>query len=55
MDSITILVEEARKREILTIGIGDHGNEIGFGAIYNAVVETMPKGEILATTKGLAH
>ena len=44
------LVEEARKRGILTIGIGDHGNEIGFGAIYDTVVETMPKGEILATT-----
>jgi hypothetical protein len=44
------LVEEANKRGILTIGIGDHGNEIGFGAMYDAVVEIMPKGDVLATT-----
>jgi hypothetical protein len=44
------LVEEANKRGILTIGIGDGGNEIGFGAIYDTVVEIMPKGNIQATT-----
>ena len=44
------LVEEANKRGILTIAIGDHGNEIGFGAIYDSVVENIPKGEILAAT-----
>jgi hypothetical protein len=47
---IAPLVEEANKRGILTIGIGDHGNEIGFGAIYETVVATMPKGNIVATT-----
>jgi hypothetical protein len=47
---IAPLVEAARKRGIATIGIGDHGNEIGFGAIHDVVVETMPKGALLATT-----
>lgn len=47
---IAALVDEARSRGILTIGVGDHGNEIGFGAIHDAVVQTMPKGELLATT-----
>lgn len=47
---ISAVVTEATKRGILTIGIGDHGNEIGFGAIREAVVETMNKGEDLATT-----
>lgn len=46
---ISALVVEASKRGILTIGIGDHGNEIGFGAIGEAVAKTMPKGERLAT------
>ncbi len=41
------LVEEANKRGILTIGVGDHGNEIGFGAIYDTVVELIPKGDIM--------
>lgn len=44
------LVEEANKRGILTIGIGDHGNEIGFGAIYDAVAKIMPKGDVMGTT-----
>lgn len=47
---IAQLVEEANKRGILTIGIGDHGNEVGFGAIYDTVVKAMPKGDVLATT-----
>lgn len=47
---IAALVEEARNRGILTIGVGDHGNEIGFGAIHETVVKTMPRGELLGTT-----
>ncbi|MGG5819479.1 glutamate cyclase domain-containing protein [Falsiroseomonas sp. HW251] len=47
---ISPVVTEASKRGILTIGIGDHGNELGFGAIRDAVVKAMPKGEILCTT-----
>ena len=47
---ISAVVTEASKRGILTIGIGDHGNEIGFGAIHDTVVKTMPRGEFLGTT-----
>ena len=47
---ISAVVTEARRQGILTIGIGDHGNEIGFGAIREAVVQAMPKGDILCTT-----
>ena len=43
------VVTEANKRRIFSVGIGDHGNELGFGTIYNTVVKTMPKGKALAT------
>jgi hypothetical protein len=43
------VVTEANKRKIFSVGIGDHGNELGFGTIYNTVVKTMPKGKALAT------
>ncbi len=43
------LVDEAKKRGIPTIGIGDHGNEIGFGAIYDTVAKVMPKGDVMGT------
>lgn len=46
---IAELVIEGSKRGILTIGVGDHGNEIGFGRIYDAVAKAMPKGGILCT------
>jgi len=47
---ISAVVTEATKRGIPTIGIGDHGNELGFGAIRDAVVQVMPKGDVLCTT-----
>ncbi len=43
------VVTEANRRKLFTVGIGDHGNELGFGTIYNTVVKTMPKGKALAT------
>jgi len=43
------VVTEANKRGIFSVGIGDHGNELGFGTIYDTVAKTMPKGEIMAT------
>jgi hypothetical protein len=46
---ISPLVTEANRRGLLTIGLGDHGNEVGFGAIWDTVAATMPKGEILGT------
>jgi D-glutamate cyclase len=44
---IDYLVEAASERRIPTIGIGDGGNEIGMGAIVDAVHEHVPHGEIL--------
>lgn len=46
---ISELVTEGTRRGILTVGIGDHGNEIGFGRIHDAVSNAMPKGDILCT------
>jgi len=40
-----ILVESARQAGVLTIGIGDLGNEIGFGRIADVVREVTPYGE----------
>lgn len=37
------LVIEANRLEKITIGIGDGGNEIGFGKIYGQLVSTMPE------------
>jgi len=41
---VDLLVEEARRRGILTIGIGDLGNEIGFGKIRETVETVIPYG-----------
>lgn len=40
------LIIQARERRILTVGVGDNGNEIGFGAIYDAVREHKPFGSV---------
>jgi D-glutamate cyclase len=44
---IDYVVEEAGRRRIPTIGVGDGGNEIGMGAITEAVHKHVPHGEIL--------
>lgn len=46
---IAPLVEEANRRGILTIGIGDHGNELGFGAIRDTVEKVLPRGDRMGT------
>jgi hypothetical protein len=43
------VVAEANKRGIFSVGIGDHGNELGFGTIYDTVAKVMPKGSSMAT------
>ncbi|MFC1798708.1 glutamate cyclase domain-containing protein [Thermodesulfobacteriota bacterium] len=40
-----ILVDEARKRNILTIGMGDLGNEIGMGLVKETVEKFLPIGK----------
>ncbi len=44
---IDYLVEEASRLKIPTIGVGDGGNEIGMGAVAEAVHRHVPHGEIL--------
>lgn len=46
---IAPLVDEANRRGILTIGIGDHGNELGFGSIRETVVQVLPRGDKMGT------
>lgn len=42
--SVHLLVAEARERHILTVGIGDGGNEIGFGKVARDVADIQPYG-----------
>ena len=42
---IEYLIEEASRRGILTIGIGDGGNEVGMGVIENTVRKYIDNGE----------
>lgn len=41
--------EEARRKGILTIGIGDGGNEVGMGNILDDVIRIVPTGNIIGT------
>lgn len=41
---IAALFDEARRREVLSIGIGDNGNEIGFGRIHGFMKDFHPYG-----------
>jgi D-glutamate cyclase len=43
------VMEEATRRGIFSIGIGDHGNEVGFGRIQDAVHRLMPAGKVNCT------
>ncbi|HEX6794336.1 MAG TPA: DUF4392 domain-containing protein [Casimicrobiaceae bacterium] len=44
---IDYLVQEAAARNIPTIGVGDGGNEIGMGAVADAVHQHVPHGPVL--------
>jgi hypothetical protein len=46
---IDLLVDAAREAGVLTIGIGDLGNEIGMGLIADAVAEYVPNGRSIAS------
>jgi D-glutamate cyclase len=41
---IQYLIEEAKRRNIFTIGIGDGGNEVGMGCIKETVKRVVPTG-----------
>jgi hypothetical protein len=43
---VEYLVEACRRRGIPTVGIGDHGNEMGFGLIEAVVRKTVPRADV---------
>ncbi len=38
------LIAEAERRRVFSVGVGDNGNELGFGRIHNAVKQIQPFG-----------
>jgi hypothetical protein len=46
---ISAVVDRANADKIFSVGVGDHGNELGFGTIWDTVAKVMPKGERMAT------
>lgn len=48
MAKIDLLIREAKRHQILTIGVGDGGNEIGMGLIQGRIREALPFGDIIA-------
>jgi len=42
---IEYLIESARKRNILTIAVGDGGNEVGMGNIRDTIIKYVPYGD----------
>jgi hypothetical protein len=47
---LTAVMIEAHRRGVFSIGIGDHGNEMGFGRLQEAVQRIMPHGKTNCTT-----
>jgi len=43
---VEYLIDACRRRGIATIGIGDHGNEMGFGLIEDAVRRAVPYADV---------
>lgn len=48
----TFIFQGAKDEGILTIGVGDGGNEVGFGAIHSTVQEVMPAGRVCSCPCG---
>lgn len=46
------MIDEAGKRGILTIGLGDGGNEIGMGNILPTIEEHVPNGKLVGAVTG---
>ena len=44
MVDLSPVIEQAAQRGVFTVGVGDHGNELGFGRIHQAVKEIHPAG-----------
>lgn len=46
------IFDHAKERGILTIGIGDGGNEVGYGKIHSTVQDVMPAGRVCSCPCG---
>ncbi|MEM3488499.1 MAG: DUF4392 domain-containing protein [Nitrososphaerota archaeon] len=44
------LIDAAKARKILTVGIGDGGNEAGLGLIHDSVYKRHPNGRVIASS-----
>jgi D-glutamate cyclase len=47
---LSAVFTEANARGIFSVGVGDWGNELGFGTIWEAVARHVDNGETMATT-----
>lgn len=45
MVDLSPLIAEAERRGVFSVGVGDFGNELGFGRIHGAVKEIQPFGK----------
>lgn len=52
IDGLINAMNEAGK---LTVGIGDGGNEIGFGKVYDLAASILPYGDTIVTTVGTTY
>lgn len=52
---VHLLFEEALRRGLATVGVGDNGNEIGMGAIATAVAEHKPNGSLIGSAHAVDH
>jgi hypothetical protein len=43
---VEAVIDEARRRDVVTIGTGDMGNEMGFGLIEETVRRTVPRADV---------
>lgn len=46
---VDAFVEEARRLSILSIGVGDGGNEVGMGQILEKILDVVPTGKVIGT------
>ncbi len=52
---VHLLFEEAARRGLSSVGIGDNGNEIGMGTIAAAVAEHKPNGGLIGSAHAVDH
>jgi len=50
VDRVEDIWQRALDLEILTIAIGDGGNELGMGKVHEEIITTIPEGDLIAAT-----